>query len=439
MNRANIAYHLHSMIPAPAGESAPRVIYKSEDGILDCYGTTVPTDGTDGYAVGCIFRHTDADVLATGTVDSADATSLIDLTLASTFDTNDELIGYYVVDLNKQIMGLIDDYAYATGDITVNDWTDYDGTAVDNTIYPAAGDSFEILKNSTSISIFINQGDDVRGSKFRPLVSSELSSHVTRDFQVGGASQMWDGAPLLEAMLDPAKGFYYFNDFLFLDTYATTEDHAGFLFTQLSGGGTVANDASVEGGILKLTAPAADQDGPTCQWTACQIMPGAGTHIYFEVRVKIGTDAEDVFIGLCDDSSNNPIGAGTIITNADHVGFFRDDGTTNADMGAQTCDGTNTTTEDDICTDVDKTAYETFGFHIYGNGDTAGDYVKFYHKGKLVKTVTDADGGGDDGVPDGVMCPLIEITTDAGGVGASMYIDWMRILVYNESGTVRET
>lgn len=27
--------------------------------ILDCYGNTVPTDGTAGYAVGCIFRHMD--------------------------------------------------------------------------------------------------------------------------------------------------------------------------------------------------------------------------------------------------------------------------------------------------------------------------------------------------------------------------------------------
>lgn len=28
-------------------------------GILDAYGTTVPTDGEVGYATGCTFRHTD--------------------------------------------------------------------------------------------------------------------------------------------------------------------------------------------------------------------------------------------------------------------------------------------------------------------------------------------------------------------------------------------
>jgi hypothetical protein len=28
-------------------------------GILLCYGTTVPTDGTAGYAKGCLFFHID--------------------------------------------------------------------------------------------------------------------------------------------------------------------------------------------------------------------------------------------------------------------------------------------------------------------------------------------------------------------------------------------
>ncbi len=28
-------------------------------GILDAFGATVPADGSSGYAVGCLFRHTD--------------------------------------------------------------------------------------------------------------------------------------------------------------------------------------------------------------------------------------------------------------------------------------------------------------------------------------------------------------------------------------------
>lgn len=59
MTEFNIEYELHNMVPAPAGVATPHVIYKTEDGILDCYGTTVPSDEATGYATGCIFRHTD--------------------------------------------------------------------------------------------------------------------------------------------------------------------------------------------------------------------------------------------------------------------------------------------------------------------------------------------------------------------------------------------
>ena len=48
-----------TMIAAPAGVAAPRTIYESEDGILQCYGITVPTDETVGFAIGCLFHHTD--------------------------------------------------------------------------------------------------------------------------------------------------------------------------------------------------------------------------------------------------------------------------------------------------------------------------------------------------------------------------------------------
>jgi hypothetical protein len=45
------------MIPAPAGVTAPRTIYKSEDGILLCYGTSQPTTAST-YAPGCILINT---------------------------------------------------------------------------------------------------------------------------------------------------------------------------------------------------------------------------------------------------------------------------------------------------------------------------------------------------------------------------------------------
>lgn len=434
MNRANIGRRLHDMIAAPAGGSSPRVIFRSEDGVLDCYGTTVPTDGSSDYAVGCTFRQIAADVLYSGACTTVGtATTVTDLTAASTFNTNDELNGLYVVCPvgGKEIMGVITDYNGTTGKITVADWTDYDGTAVANTIYPAVGDTIKVMKVSTPIALFINYGDSYRGSKFRPVIGSELNTLVARDFQVGMASQMWDGAPLLEVMLDPGKGLYHFEDFF----PEGDETNVGAEVTQTTGAGTFTDVPSVASGVYILdNAASTNNHCTTVLWPGLQLTPGVGTHIYFEVRVNCTEDAGLYVIGLADDATADVGNSGTIITNKDHAVFFRDSGTTAADMGCQACDGTNTTTADDLCTDVDKTAYETFGIHIYGDGDTAGDYVKFYHKGVLVKTVTDADGDGDDGVPDGIICPILEIDNLTDGAQQKLNIDWMRVLIYNENG-----
>jgi len=61
-SRYTLAFDHHNMVPGPAGVATPHVIYKSEDGILQCYGITVPTDDAAGYAKGCLFYHTDGDI-----------------------------------------------------------------------------------------------------------------------------------------------------------------------------------------------------------------------------------------------------------------------------------------------------------------------------------------------------------------------------------------
>ena len=61
--RYTLAFDHHNMVPAPAGEAcastaAPaKVIFKSEDGILLCYGTTAGGSvvGAGLYAPGCIY------------------------------------------------------------------------------------------------------------------------------------------------------------------------------------------------------------------------------------------------------------------------------------------------------------------------------------------------------------------------------------------------
>jgi len=63
-DRASLAYHHDNMRAAPAGIADPQVIWKTEDGILQCYGKTVPTDATvNKYAPGCLFFHVDGSGL----------------------------------------------------------------------------------------------------------------------------------------------------------------------------------------------------------------------------------------------------------------------------------------------------------------------------------------------------------------------------------------
>lgn len=77
-SRGNIGRTLNDMIGAPAGDTTPKVIFKSEDGILLCYGKTVPSDTDAGYAPGCLFIHIDGSEYNTvlycniGSVTSAD-------------------------------------------------------------------------------------------------------------------------------------------------------------------------------------------------------------------------------------------------------------------------------------------------------------------------------------------------------------------------------
>ncbi len=348
----NQAFQLHNMIPGPAGVATVQVVYNGEDGILDCYGTTVPT-AANTFAEGCTFRKVNAS-------------------------SNDTLY-------------------------------------VNNGTY--ASPSFELVLSSGNV------------------ISEIDADHLADTAGSPGPSPLlWDDAPLLEVMLNPEKGYFLFEDF----NNSLTETDVAATLTQTTGSGTFTDDPTVAGGVSVLDNAANTANVSTnLAFLAMQVKPGVGTHIFFEARVQVGVDDGGILIGLHDDSSTDPLTA-TINVNTDHAVFFRDEGVGAAAMGTQACDGTNVTSSDTSITDVDKDAYETFGIHIFGDGNTAGDYVKFYHEGVLVATVTDADGGGDDGVPDAVICPTFSIDNVGDTTQMLARIDWMRILCYNATaGTAR--
>ena len=83
----------------------------------------------------------------TGTVDSGSSTTLVDLTLATAYDADDDLNGYYVYDTTKKIQALITDYTTLTGTVIVGAWLDYYGNA--SSLTPAAADVFSVTDVAT--------------------------------------------------------------------------------------------------------------------------------------------------------------------------------------------------------------------------------------------------------------------------------------------------
>jgi len=58
-SRFTAAFDMHNMVPGPAASSVVQVIYRSEDGIMLCYGTAADTvleaEAADTYAPGCLY------------------------------------------------------------------------------------------------------------------------------------------------------------------------------------------------------------------------------------------------------------------------------------------------------------------------------------------------------------------------------------------------
>ena len=56
---AEISQKLADMVPAPAAEATPIIKFETEDGIMDCYGTTAvnaaPLTTAALYAPGCTY------------------------------------------------------------------------------------------------------------------------------------------------------------------------------------------------------------------------------------------------------------------------------------------------------------------------------------------------------------------------------------------------
>lgn len=420
-DRFTLAFDHHNMTPGPAGVATDKNIFKTEDGRVVAYGITVPTDGTTDpkYAPGCLFINTDADILFSGTVDSGDATSLIDATLTATFDTNDELIGLYVINTRNETMGLIDDYAQSTGDITVADWTNYAGTAVSNVApnLPVAADPFSILRVAPKTAMYTNVGDRARGCKFRPVVDSYGGSYSATEMQKGPSESIWGPCPLLEIMLDPGKGFYYFNDFMGEIDITTTD---GWTLTTVTTG-AIAGVATIEGGaiIFDSAGNTTADDGIEAQLTNCLVLPQAGVTIRYEARVQMKDTGDDqYYIGLAG-IDTSLMAAGVVDDVVDKCAWFRDSGASPADDRLTTIIS-RTSTENETADQavIADDTWVKLGFVI--DGLTS---VKFYVNGELVTTDTTTAS-----IPNAVMCLSFVSKVEQTSADAELTVDWVRLV-----------
>jgi len=347
------------MVPAPAGTAAVKTIFKSEDGILLCYGTTAP-DALAGYAQGCIFYDINGEAGATLYVNEGDdTTSDFNVVLAE-----DNILAAIQTHLATQLATK----AYGV-----------------EAAYPLA----------------------------------------TAAAGVGPSPLIWDESKLLDVMLDPTKGYYYFNDFLCFNP-VTAE---GITIAQSGTSGTVAMDPTVEGGILDIdTEGSTAADGPTVLFAGMQIKPQAGTKIYFECRVKCSVDDSRWYIGLADDAETDYVSDDSVDITKNQVGFFRDSSCNSTDdVSTISSKADAEDINDTVIEAMANDAYVTFGIVIDGLST-----VEFYHQGALVETVS-----ATANIPDGVICPIFQVNVDTGQ--AHIYVDWMRLLVYDADGSCRES
>ena len=335
-----------------------RTIDIPDIGILFDWGITVPSDATVGYAPGCIFQDVDG---------SADANFYINqgTKASSNFDPID--IGTILA----SNVPILDTAAWFTA------------TNVE-TVLAELGEL--LLANAGSAA----------GAGPSPLI--------------------WDKAPILETMLDPTVGVYYFNDYMG-EIDITTAD--GYVITAVTSGG-ITPVADEDGGVLLVDSQgnAGADDGVNVQLTNCMVKPVAGRTIRFEARVKMNDTSATIsqfYIGLAG-VDTTLIATGVVDDVVDKAGFFSHAGTT----GDRLSIINSRTSEEEISTDKATVADDTYiklGMVINGITD-----VEYYVDGVLVDTHATANA-----IPNAVMCLSYVAQTEGASKDAELSIDWVRI------------
>lgn len=276
---------------------------------------------------------------------------------------------------------------------------------------------------SESSTMYKNYGDATTADFEEVLDVNNVVTQIQAEYNaaaaagIGPSPAIWDDAKTLEVMLDPSKGFMFFDHYL--GPIDVTNDDAWDIDTVNSG--AINGVADGEGGQLLVDTDGhnAEADGIQAQLTNCAFKAAANRVIRFEARVKMAdTGIDSYYVGLA-----ATLGATAAITNGavddtvDKCGFYRLHGST-AD---KICSIASRTSADDATADVGSIADGTFvnlGFVITGLTS-----VKFYVNGTLVETGTTTAS-----LPNAAMALIYSAKCGQTSTDAELTIDWVRIL-----------
>ena len=336
-----------------------RTYYVEGVGILFDHGTTLPSDGVSDFAPGCLFQKTDG-------------------TAGAQFYVNEGT-------LSSASFKAVDTGTILATNIPVVDTADWFTSTNCETILAEIG---ELL----------------------------LASYGTAAGD-GPSPLIWSDCPLLEMMVDPTKGYYYFDDFMgqTVDP-AATDDNAGFTVTRATAG-TIGSVIGV-GGELHLAAAATADQGMNVQLLNCCVKPTAAKTIWFEARVQVSKIDNQIFVGLAS-TETAIIAAGEIDeASMSAIGFFTDEPSATTKYGTITSKAGNNDTTEDIAVGFVADTWAKVGFKV--TGITA---VDFYYNGILVEAGVTAES-----IPDAVELALSLVCQNEDGANVNtLKVDWVRV------------
>lgn len=214
------------------------------------------------------------------------------------------------------------------------------------------------------------------------------------------SSIVWNNIPLAEILLNPGKGFGFFDDYLNVPLSTTTDKNA----TVTAAGTSTLSDGQLEGGTMVMTPGTTENNG-------IQVQYGEGfyldddSNIAFGARVALLDASQmDVFVGLSITDTSILASAPT-----DNIGFVVVDESANINyIVNKNSAGANVATGSAA---VDAT-YVRLECLITGE-----DTAKFYVDGVLKATAT-------SGFPnDEVLAPSLAVLTGAAAAN-TLSVDW---------------